>query len=277
MDEHHLHSMWPPPILPCVAAGCTFADRAAILLDYLIGKISAPIGDAFAKRGKPLPYVMRIPYRFRTSWGTFRCPGGIMAFMASPFWEPEVAAEIGSLSDGTFVDVGAAIGIHTIRAARILGCKGHVIALEPSPLRFQYLQRNIINNNISNVTAMNVAAGASDQMGARFSELICGTWDRDIFQVEYSKMSRRWPSFTADVFRLDRLLAKERVRLIKLDVEGWELACLMGAADVLIRDRPTVVFEALTVEDAARCTNFLRAHGYVVFGKVPGNLVAKWA
>jgi FkbM family methyltransferase len=197
-----------------------------------------------------------------------------MAFMASPDWEPEVAKAIESLSEGTFVDVGAAIGVHAVRAARVLGHRGRVIALEPSPLRFSYLERNIRANRVSNVTALNVAAGAANEDGVIFANLVCGSWDRDIFRLNAITKHQSWPTFATDARTLDTLLKDEPVRLIKLDVEGSEFECLSGATRVLSGSRPIVIFEALSDHEAIRCSNLLKALSYEISGHVPGNLVA---
>lgn len=45
--------------------------------------------------------------------------------------------------DGTFVDIGANVGIYTLTAAMHLGGAGRIIALEPNPVMFRRLEFNV--------------------------------------------------------------------------------------------------------------------------------------
>ena len=58
-------------------------------------------------------------------------------------FEPGLCALLEQLRGGTVLDVGANIGFITVRAARAVGSQGRVIAIEPHPERFHYLERNI--------------------------------------------------------------------------------------------------------------------------------------
>ena len=62
--------------------------------------------------------------------------------------------KIFGLKHGIFIDVGAHVGSHTLRMATIAD---HVYAFEPTPSTYNTLLRNIYLNNISNVTAFQLA------------------------------------------------------------------------------------------------------------------------
>jgi tRNA G46 methylase TrmB len=56
------------------------------------------------------------------------------------------------------VDVGANVGVHTVRLARIVGADGEVIAIEPDPDLVQRTNRNIALNGLANVRVISAAA-----------------------------------------------------------------------------------------------------------------------
>ena len=62
-----------------------------------------------------------------------------------------------------FIDIGANIGVFTIPAALKVGPTGCVIAIEPSPRVFPYLQHNVSLNGLSNVRSIQCAAFNSDK------------------------------------------------------------------------------------------------------------------
>src|SRR6266446_6734031 len=57
-----------------------------------------------------------------------------------------------------FVDVGANLGLYTLFAARKVGMRGVVLALEPSSREFQKLRANVELNRMSQVRLQQVAA-----------------------------------------------------------------------------------------------------------------------
>jgi len=58
------------------------------------------------------------------------------------------------------IDVGAHIGLFAMRAARLVGGHGRVVAFEPNPLAFYWLRLSLARNGLSNVLALPVALGS---------------------------------------------------------------------------------------------------------------------
>jgi FkbM family methyltransferase len=118
---------------------------------------------------------------------------------------------------GLFIDVGANVGTYTIWAAE-LGAE--VIALEPAADTFALLQENIALNAYQ-VTAVQAAAG--DHCGtARFtSGLDAG-----------NSLASDGPVVT-ELVTVDALIGDRRVAGMKVDVEGFEIDVLRGAARAL--------------------------------------------
>lgn len=70
------------------------------------------------------------------------------------------------------------------------------------------------------------------------------------------------------VYRLDDIWKEHgqpRIDLIKIDVEGHELACFLGGLELLKRNRPFIIFEDWLVQKGDfRVFNLLRELGYVI-------------
>jgi FkbM family methyltransferase len=142
-----------------------------------------------------------------------------------------------------FVDVGANIGLHCLVAAYKVGVSGRVLALEPQHLVFDRLKANIALNKLSQVTALNLAAGAADSelMLYQLSEANDG-----LATLALSADERSSKREAVHVVRLDALIKRvfgdALPEVIKIDVEGAELEVLRGATNTFQRRGPNHVF-----------------------------------
>ena len=144
-----------------------------------------------------------------------------MVLYANPPDLPEMLVWRQALRDGDlFVDVGANVGTYTIWAAE-LGAE--VIALEPAADTFCLLKENIALNDYQ-VTAVRAAAG--DHCGtARFTS----GFDAG------NSLAPDGPAVTelVTLVTVDSLIGDRRVTGMKVDVEGFEIDVLRGAARAL--------------------------------------------
>jgi len=114
------------------------------------------------------------------------------------------------LNEGdTVIDVGANIGCFSVLAARVVGPKGRVIALEPEESTYRQLVRNIELNQLRNVIALKLAVGAE-----------CGSIKL------HSASNRLFSSFYTSV-------NGQAVAGVEQEVEVVTLAELMAAQGVL--------------------------------------------
>src|SRR5687767_6592083 len=70
---------------------------------------------------------------------------GTLNFITSDIYEPDVTGAIKQLlkPGGTFIDVGANLGIHTLMAWRHLGKSGRVFAIEPNKHIFRLMRQSL--------------------------------------------------------------------------------------------------------------------------------------
>ena len=77
-----------------------------------------------------------------------------------------------------------------------------------------------------------------------------------------------WAEEQFEIVRLDDVLRRQPVAVIKLDVEGMEAAALRGASRVLSKWRPLIYAEAHSPELLAEIEQVLRPYGYRPTGNV---------
>jgi FkbM family methyltransferase len=170
-------------------------------------------------------------------------------------WEPDVTRAIRTLlrEGDTFVDVGANIGYFTLLAARQVGPRGRVIAVEPAPGNYALLEKSLALNGLKHVEAHRIAAGASAGRArlALPDAANGGSWAL--------VNDARSGSFEVDVQPLDALLAGRRVQVIKIDVEGAEQQVLAGLQRTLETSRPLLLLE---YSGQTKMLEALEARGY---------------
>jgi FkbM family methyltransferase len=130
----------------------------------------------------------------------------------------------------TVVDVGANIGIYTRFFSRLVASSGHVHAFEPAPLNYMHLQENI--GYFRNVSLNQKAVGEkSGVIKLFFSDEL--NVDHRTFDSGDGRKGVDVSAVTLD----DYFNTGDRVDLIKIDVQGYELSVLKGAKRVLAENQ----------------------------------------
>lgn len=141
---------------------------------------------------------------------------------------------------GTFVDVGANRGLHTLFAAKLLNnINGDIHAFEPNPQVFQILEAHLVLNGFLSCETYNI--GLSDARGllslhvppssgqASFrDDMLC---DKDV---------------SVSIETLDDVLGMEALKgpiLVKIDTEGFEHNVIKGMRKILDDSNVSVVCE----------------------------------
>ena len=127
----------------------------------------------------------------------------------------------------TFVDVGANIGQLTLAAASLVGEKGKVYSVEPHPRPYGFLCANVALNKYSNIHLFNLALDNKE------SDIFFADLGRSDVQNRVSENAYGIAMKTA---KLDGLpITEQDIRLLKIDVEGYEKFVLEGATETLNR------------------------------------------
>jgi FkbM family methyltransferase len=211
---------------------------------------------------------------------TFEVPADMAwAFEGGEFVERDVTALFDDLMaetrTGAVYDVGANCGWFAVRAARA----GRTVrAFEPVPATAEYAERNL--GRIPGADTRVVRAAVADAPGSATIHLYSSSGNNSLHErtLPAGHPLRRTGAIGVSVVRLDDLVGSEGFpapALIKIDVEGAELAVLRGARETLARHRPLVVMEwaESTSRDAgharAAIVAELRGAGYVALAITP--------
>lgn len=124
------------------------------------------------------------------------------------------------------LDIGANIGTHAICPSKVVGESLLVYSFEPHPRIFEYLQKNIQLNQLTNIHAFNLALGESEGK-AFLSEC---TADDTNWVGEAEAGGIQITIRPLDALDLD---LQGRTVIVKMDIEGYELYALRGAERTL--------------------------------------------
>ncbi len=157
---------------------------------------------------------------------------------------------------GSMVHAGTFFGdmLPTFSAA----VKGRVYAFEPVLESYVLAKLCIAKNDLSNVLLFNAGLG-SELQGMKINT------------VQTDGRHAGGASRVGDagqpcvVMNIDRV-ADDKIVLIQLDVEGFELQALEGAQATITRCRPVIAIE----DNEKACDSFLEQHNYVKAAQIPG-------
>lgn len=141
-------------------------------------------------------------------------------------------------SNTTFVDVGANIGYYSLLAVKKLSRSGKVIAFEPRPDIFNWLEKNLSGSD--NVEIHSVAV--SNESGKATLNIPKGSEENEGIAT-LSKSVDSIVSYQVKTARLDEFI-NTTIDVLKIDVEGHEYYVLLGAAQLLEKKLiQNIVFE----------------------------------
>jgi FkbM family methyltransferase len=166
------------------------------------------------------------------------------------------------------VDAGAHVGLFTLLAARLVGPTGEVHAFEPVPANFERLAHNVTLNGLGNVRLNPVALGdAEGEVTVGLAEERLVGESTGEYTVGGKHNAVRVPVKTLDSYLDDS--AYIRLRLLKIDVEGFERWILKGLGGTLSKAPPeAIMFEVnakMLLRHGSSATELieeLRSHGY---------------
>ena len=143
------------------------------------------------------------------------------------------------LGDGDFVDVGAHVGLYSVAAA--LHGPGRVLAFEPNPSAREQLGENLALNHADAVVVVPKAVG--DAPGTALLH-VPTTPDPSFSSLAGGRFAEGEP-IDVEVTTVDAEVEAAGLApsVVKIDVEGGELAVVGGMRRTLERHRPVLLVE----------------------------------
>jgi FkbM family methyltransferase len=211
------------------------------------------------------------PRLLRTAWGShlYCWPDPLgRAVARTGVYDLVVAETLARLADPgeTAVDAGANVGFMTNLLAHAVGADGRVVCFEPHPLILETLARNVERwRTAERIATVELRAAAVSAAAGRLPLSI----DPDTFAHNKGTASIEWAehdsSTEVDTVRLDEEISTA-IGVLKLDVEGHELAALEGATSLLARKLVRDILFEEHRQPPTPVTELLESHGYTVIG-----------
>ena len=175
-----------------------------------------------------------------------------------------------TLKEGdTFFDVGTNIGSYSLVASKIVGNSGKVYSFEPVFKTLKKLTETVERNNFNNIQiekkivsdkneSINIYASPDDNIG--MSSIV-------------KKFENVKPESVPSVILDEYIIAQKikKITLVKIDVEGAELAVLKGMKRILKEIKPIIFIEisndvlADIAIDAQEIIDFILEYDYSIY------------
>ncbi len=173
--------------------------------------------------------------------------GGRGVYIYRDQLEPELMAMDRFLAPGsTFIDIGANVGVYTLKAATAVGREGLVLSVEPFLASASVLLDNVRANRFDNVRVRSLCMGEKTEPRDFF--LNNGT--PNAFSLSPIGSPERVSVLCVSLDDLCEWENIVRIDYIKIDAEGAETAILRGASRCIARHRP--IIQAETTIDPIR-------------------------
>ena len=234
-----------------ISLGYSFNDKLAILGVAVLQLAPAPIRKRIHGLEKMIDQLC---------YSTIVEINGIGYFLldresfeiVSPEFESFMKAWFEPRRDEVFIDVGAHIGKYALRGAKIVGNGGMVLAVEPAPINYQTLVRNIELNKLRNVIPINLAAWNVD---TNLKFFVGETTARHSIKANVGL-----GYFEVEARALDHVLSGyNKIDWIKIDVEGAEYETLCGLEQVISKCRPKIIIEVFS-KNVDKVKGFFKKH-----------------
>ena len=137
-----------------------------------------------------------------------------------------------------FIDAGSNIGLMSLYASKFVGKSGSVYSFEPMPSTFEILKNNITLNGIENIHPFCLALGSGKSKANIYHH------NENRGSASLIMPSESADGFITEVVSLEVFLEEKNINkidMLKIDVEGWELEVLKGATGILESKDPPIV------------------------------------
>ena len=168
------------------------------------------------------------------------------------------------------LDIGANIGLQSIRMSQSVGDSGQVYSFEPLTHLQQKFRNNAKLNKSTNIKLFAFAL-SNVESEANFS-ISTNNWNQGTFSIGNQNGGSEIQHVSIKVAdTVPEIAALERLDLIKIDVEGFEFQVLLGLKQTLEKHRPRIIFEfdrnywQANNQEINRCLTYLTDFNYTLY------------
>ena len=177
----------------------------------------------------------------------------------------------------TCLDIGGNIGYYVLLESKYVGSKGNIIAIEPSPLNFECLKKNLTSLNLKNVQAYNIAAGENDGI----TKFLIYEGAGNSCMVLPDDEKPKWPGniISIPIKKMDSFLEEkkiDKIDFLRMDVEGYEKKVINGLNKTIRKFKPIIYMELhqyiVGQDNTAEMLQDLKNEGYEITTYVPRDI-----
>ena len=148
----------------------------------------------------------------------------------------------------TLVDIGANLGLYTAISMHHLDADGRIVAFEPFPQTYEFLQKNVAANQNNGracprVDTFNLAATPEpSQTDLRLNPE--NRADNRLYHGTYHGKMEEWDTLPIEGRPVDDVLAElgiDEVNFVKIDIQGYEQKAISGFQRTLARSQNVII------------------------------------
>ena len=166
---------------------------------------------------------------------------------------------------GIFIDIGANLGLYTITISSIKNTQ--IYAIEPTAINFSKLINNVNLNNIENIELINIGLTDVSSFGYLVNPI---PKNAGTFQVIKEKEANSYLVKLVTLSEIIKHYEVDSIKLIKIDVEGYELKVFKGFFNENVPFPENIIMEftdyiertEYTLKD---CYEYLTTLGYLPY------------
>ena len=143
----------------------------------------------------------------------------------------------------TVLDIGANIGYYSLMMLELMGNKGKLIAVEPSPSNIEILRKNLLLNKYNDIEVHNAAI--SDENGTKKFFLSEMSNLNTLNYTEKKSLNLTGETINVKTLTVPQIMEGRNLDLIRMDVEGHEVEVLNGLIPNIGVNNlyPSIIFE----------------------------------
>lgn len=157
-------------------------------------------------------------------------------------------------NDSHFIDIGANRGLYCFYAEKVFG-SNNIIAFEPIPSLCKLLSKLFPLIQIEQIAVSDITGTSILKIPLQNSYKVD---TRSTLEQSSNDLSKGFEEISVKTITLDDYIEKRnpsKVSLVKIDVEGHEMKVILGAKNLLERDRPFLIVE---IEQRHHQNDFVR-------------------
>jgi FkbM family methyltransferase len=166
------------------------------------------------------------------------------------------------VNSSTILDIGANTGIYSF-VANAVNQNAKIFAFEPVKRTAALFKKNLSLNKFNNIKLFEVAVSNSNGLATFYDVDSESQYSATLNKYMLSNIENK-VVYEVEILKLDSFeeIVKNKIDLIKIDVEMHEPEAIEGMIGIIQRDKPSILMEVLNDEIAKKLVLLFQGLGY---------------